>query len=95
MLYLSTITGDPSCSGFESSSSGDRVYITYRRVDDVVSMIERAGFRVDFMELIASPENASKSTQDLIVIAQRLKNDMASDQRSIRSCALSTARFFE
>jgi SAM-dependent methyltransferase len=71
MLYLSTITGESSWSGFETSSSGDRVYMKYRSVGDVVSMVERAGYRVDFMEVIASPANASKSTQDLILIAQR------------------------
>lgn len=71
ILYLSTITGDPSWTGIESSSSGDRVYITYRNVGDVVSMVERAGYRVEFMEVIASPANAPKSTQDLILIAQR------------------------
>ena len=74
MLYLSTITGEPSWSGFETSSSGDRVYLEYRSVSDVVSMVERAGYRVDFMEVTASPANASKSTQDLILIAQRAKN---------------------
>ncbi len=73
MLYLSTITGEPNWSGFETSSSGDRVYIVYRSVGDVVSMVERAGYRVDFMEVIASPANASKSTQDLILIAQRAR----------------------
>ena len=73
MLYLATITGEPSWSGFETSG-GDRVYLEYRSVSDVVSMVERAGYRVDFMEVIASPANASKSTQDLILIAQRAKN---------------------
>jgi SAM-dependent methyltransferase len=72
ILYLSTITGEPSSSGFETSSSGDRVYIKYRSVDDVVSMVERAGYRVDFWEVISSPANASKPTQDLILIAQRV-----------------------
>jgi len=72
-LYLSTITGEPSSSGYETSSSGDRVYIQYRSVGDVVSMVERAGYRVDFWEVISSPANASKPTQDLILIAQRAK----------------------
>lgn len=71
MLYLSTITGETSCSGFETTSSGDRVYIRYRSVGDVLSMVERAGYRIDFMEVIASPANASKATQDLILIAQQ------------------------
>ena len=72
ILYLSTITGEPSSSGFETSSSGDRVYIKYRSVGDVLSMVERAGYRVDFWEVISSPANASKATQDLILIAQRV-----------------------
>jgi len=71
VLYLSTITGEQSCSGFETSNGGDRVYLEYRSVDKVFSMVERAGYRIDFMELIASPKNASKSTEDLILIARR------------------------
>lgn len=74
MLYISTITGESNGSGFETSSSGDRVYMIYRSVGDVISMVEQAGYRVDFTEVIASPANAAKSTQDLILIAQREKN---------------------
>lgn len=73
ILYLSTITGESSWSGFETSSGGDRVYLKYRSVDDIVSMVERAGYRIDFTEVITSPANAPKPTQDLILIAQRTK----------------------
>ena len=45
----------------------------YRGVGEVVSMVEQAGYRIDFMEVIASPANAPKQTQDLILIAQREK----------------------
>ncbi|MGH8106981.1 MAG: class I SAM-dependent methyltransferase [Arenimonas sp.] len=79
ILYLSTITGERSLSGFETTSSGERVYIEYRSVGDIVSIVERAGYRVDFMELIASPANASKSTQDLVLIAQREKSRCTAD----------------
>jgi SAM-dependent methyltransferase len=70
-LYLSTITGAARWSGFETSGSGERVYIEYRTVGDIVSMVERAGYRVDFTEIIDSPATASKATQDLILIAER------------------------
>jgi SAM-dependent methyltransferase len=73
-LYLSTITGESVWSGFETSSSGDKVYLAYRCVGDVVAMVERAGYRVDFQEVIASPANAAKATRDLILIAQRVKD---------------------
>lgn len=75
VLYLATITGEPSLSGFESSSSGDRVYLQYRSVDEVLALVERAGYRVDFVEMIPSPANASKPTQDLVLIAQRVMNE--------------------
>lgn len=55
-LYLSTITGDPRRSGFEASSSGDRVYFEYRSGDDVIAMVEREGFKVDFTVALASPQ---------------------------------------
>ena len=84
MLYLSTITGEPSWSGFEASSSGDRVYLTYRSIDDVITMVEHAGYRIDFMEVIASPATASKPTQDLILIAQRAKKDMLGNGLTLR-----------
>lgn len=74
VLYLSTITGEPRWSGFETSGSGDSVYLEYRSVNDVVSIVEGAGYRVDFTEVIASPANASKTTQDLILVAQRERN---------------------
>ena len=71
VLYLSTITGEFRRSGFETSSSGDRVYLEYRSVDDVVSLVERAGYKIEFREVLASPANAPKVTQDLVLIAQR------------------------
>lgn len=73
MLYLSTITGEPSWSGFETSSSGDRVYLKYRSISEVVAMVERAGYKVQFTEVVASPASAPKPTHDLILIAQRTK----------------------
>lgn len=72
VLYLATLTGDPNASGFETSSSGEKLYLRYRSVDDVAAMVELAGYRIDFMEVIASPVNASKPTQDLVLIAQRI-----------------------
>lgn len=71
MLYLSTITGESTWSGFEVSREGDRVYLEYRSVDAVASMVERAGYAIDVMEVIPSPANAPQPTQDLILIAQR------------------------
>ena len=70
-LFLSTITGESSWSGIETSRAGDSVYLEYRSAGEVVAIVERAGYEVDFMEMVASPSDASKPTQDLILIAQR------------------------
>lgn len=71
VLYLATLTGEPYWSGFETSANGDRIYLQYRGTDEVVSMVKQAGYRIDYMELMASPANAPKVTRDLILIAQR------------------------
>lgn len=40
-------------------------------------MVERAGYKVDFQEVIASPANAPKATQDLVLIARRANDKVA------------------
>jgi hypothetical protein len=72
MLFLSTVTGDQRFSGLEASNSGDAVYVQYRSAADVVALVERAGYVVEFTDLIASPTNAPRQTQDLVLIAQRV-----------------------
>lgn len=74
MLYLSTITGEPAQSGFDTSSTGDRVYIRYRTVEDVVSLVKLAGFKVESLDVIASPPNATTSTEDIVLVARRTGN---------------------
>jgi hypothetical protein len=59
-------------SGFEASSSGDAIYLEYRCAAAIVDLVERAGYVVQFTDLIASPANAPKPTQDLVLIAQRV-----------------------
>ncbi|NJN46423.1 MAG: class I SAM-dependent methyltransferase [Candidatus Competibacteraceae bacterium] len=72
LLYLATITGNPSESGFTCSSRGDKVYLEYRSINDVVSMIEQAGYRIEFLDVVASPTEAPKATEDLILIAKKM-----------------------
>jgi SAM-dependent methyltransferase len=72
MLFLSTVTGDQRFSGLEASNGGDAVYVQYRSAADVVALVERAGYVVEFTDLIASPTNAPRQTRDLVLIAQRV-----------------------
>jgi len=67
-LLLATITG-PTASRYEQSSTGDRVFMVYRMPDDVHRLLRTAGFQIDLSELIASPDNATIPTTDLVVLA--------------------------
>ncbi|WP_374399432.1 trans-aconitate 2-methyltransferase [Niveibacterium sp.] len=70
-LLLATITG-PAASRYEQSSSGERVFMVYRTPDAVHMLLQTAGFQTAFSEPIASPDNASLATTDLVVLAVRL-----------------------
>ncbi|WP_374508836.1 class I SAM-dependent methyltransferase [Niveibacterium sp.] len=77
-LLLATITG-PSASRYEQSSSGERVFMVYRTPDAVHALLQAAGFRIVFSELIASPENAALATTDLLVLAVRVATQAPSN----------------
>ncbi len=69
-LFLSTLTGEPTQSG-AAELNGHRLHTFYRPAAAVLTQLRSAGFTPSFHELVASPANASVSTQDLIVIARR------------------------
>ncbi len=71
-FYLSTMTGSRSQSGLDISSSGDQVYIEYRSSEEVLEIVKKAGFKILFSQRISSPSNASNTTDDLVLIAQKL-----------------------
>jgi SAM-dependent methyltransferase len=70
-MYLSTITGPAACA-LEASGTGEQVYMVYRPPGAVMALVEEAGFCIDFHELIASPANAGKATQDLVLVARKV-----------------------
>ncbi|MCV2363068.1 class I SAM-dependent methyltransferase [Paucibacter sp. DJ1R-11] len=70
-LLLSSVSGDPAHSGPQHSSSGDRVFMVYRRPTTLAEMLIEAGFAVDLMEELDSPANASQKTVDVLMLARR------------------------
>ncbi|QSX29820.1 class I SAM-dependent methyltransferase [Shewanella cyperi] len=46
LLYLSTMEGEPERSGWQTSSSGDRVFIHYHRGAELQALLEQQGFIV-------------------------------------------------
>lgn len=44
LTYLSFVEGDPAKSGFQASSSGDRCYFYYHRLEDIRTQLLKNGF---------------------------------------------------
>jgi predicted TPR repeat methyltransferase len=71
VLYLSCMEGTSEDSGFESSSSGDQVYINYHSEDHLRSVLASHGFAIMEFTRLSSPSAASKSTTDMLIIARK------------------------
>jgi len=71
LVYLSTMEDDESRSGFETSNSGDRVYIHYHQFEFISRHLEKNGFKV--IEVIRKdyPVNNGIPTTDLFVFAKK------------------------
>jgi len=68
-LLLSTITSSEPAEKVETSSSGDRLFTVYRTPEQVKTLVNGLGFCTTFMEQIKSPNNATRTTQDVVLIA--------------------------
>ena len=69
VFYLSTMEGDHEQSGFQTTSTGDKVYINYHSEAHLVSALEKQGFSIADKRRIPSPGSAPNNTEDLFVIA--------------------------
>lgn len=68
VFYLSTMEGDYSKSGFETSSSGDKVFMHYHEEKYLREALDRSGFNILLTERKNYVSNA-KDTTDLILLA--------------------------
>ncbi|HTD05787.1 class I SAM-dependent methyltransferase [Undibacterium sp.] len=73
VLYLSCMEGKSEDSGYEFSSSGDRIYVNYHSEDHIRSALESHGFAIAEFTRLSSPSNAVKRTTDIVVIARKLQ----------------------
>ena len=71
VLYLSTMLGKSEDSGFESCSTGDKVYVNYHGQEEVICWLQGCGVTILKQTRIPSPSAASKVTTDLVVIATK------------------------
>jgi ubiquinone/menaquinone biosynthesis C-methylase UbiE len=73
LLYLSTMEGDESKAGFESTSfSGDsKVYFNYHMQQDLMDSLVKNGFSIDYNIRQDYYESNGSITIDLIMIAKK------------------------
>jgi hypothetical protein len=71
-LYLSTMEGDYTTSGPESSSKGDLIFMHYHEAGYLTEALEENGFTVLSLERKIYPGPKDKPVTDLIIIVGRI-----------------------
>jgi ubiquinone/menaquinone biosynthesis C-methylase UbiE len=69
VLYISTMEGDYSQSGFQHSSSGDQVYIHYHEAGYLTEALAAQGFHVISMQRKVAPGHEGTPHPDLVILA--------------------------
>ncbi|MBK7966615.1 MAG: class I SAM-dependent methyltransferase [Bacteroidetes bacterium] len=72
ILYLSFVEGDPSFSGFKTSSTGDRTYFYYHELAVLTKGINDAGFETTHILHVNYGDTNSKQEIHTILIAKKL-----------------------
>ncbi|MGZ3864703.1 MAG: class I SAM-dependent methyltransferase [Bacteroidia bacterium] len=70
-LYLSTIEGDYSDSGFETGSSGDSCYVYYHDEVFLSGILNKNGFDIKKVSRKSFSQSAHKSNSHLILVAKK------------------------
>jgi len=69
ILYISTMEGDDEKSGFQTSDTGDRVYIQYHHFEYINHHLKLNGFKTIEVKRKAFPEDKGLPATDLFVFA--------------------------
>lgn len=72
LFYLSTMEDDYEKSGFQSSASGDRVYIYYHPMTFLEREFEKNGFGIVDIKRKKSPVGGDQADTDLFIIARAI-----------------------
>jgi len=71
IIYLSTIEGDYSDSGYEAGSGGDKCYVYYHNEDFICGLLSKNGFKVVNKSRKDFSHSSHKSNSHLIIIATK------------------------
>jgi len=71
-VYLSFVEGNPSQSGFQTASTGDRSYFYYHNLEQLKTQLSSAGFQA-FKTFFVEYQNAKKETEiHTILVARKM-----------------------
>lgn len=71
VLYLSTMEGDYSTSGMQTSSSSEQLYMHFHQADYLTEALEQNSFTIVGMSRIDYRDVDGSSTVDLVIVARR------------------------
>lgn len=74
LIYLSTMEGDYSKSGYEKGSRGDEVYMHYYLAEDLTNTLQKHDFSILNLSRKEYSNTDTSKVIDLIMIAQKLIN---------------------
>jgi predicted TPR repeat methyltransferase len=70
VFYLSGMAGDDKDSGFQESSSGDKVYIHYHDTSHLSDVLNAEGFEILDIRYKDGPKQSTMVTKDFFIIAR-------------------------
>ncbi len=72
LIYLSFMEGDPSKSGFQISSTGDRAYFFFHELDEIKKQLELNSFSELKVFKVTYQKTTSETQMHTILIAQKV-----------------------
>ncbi len=74
LIYLSFVAGNSSQSGYQTGSSGDRIYFYYHTRDAIAAMLKTNGFEEKRVFEVAYKRSDLKMEMHTILVAERSRN---------------------
>jgi len=73
LLYLSTIEGEYSRSGYQSNNSKDRMFVYYHSLNYLIEQLVTNGFEIVHAEKVSFPSDNDSGIDDLFLFARARK----------------------
>lgn len=71
LLYLSFMNGSNESSAYQSSSSGDKLFVHYHEEGYITEALALHGMDIIHMNHLDAPANAKHKTDDVVIVARK------------------------